>query len=107
MKVGNLGVERLDAGLRKLTGTAAVFTSIQIEEFPDLLERKPRCLRLPDEPQAAHVFPAVVPDPVPSRRRPEQALALVEPDRLDAYATGGGKLADGQRLASVRLTDRR
>ena len=97
LKVGDLGVERLDAGLRKLAGTAAVLAGVQLQKLPDLLQREACRLRLPDEPQAAHVLPAVVPDPAPARRRPEQVPALVEPDRFDADAAGGGKLADGQR----------
>ena len=34
LKVGDLGVERLDPGLRKLTGTAAVLAGVQIPEAP-------------------------------------------------------------------------
>src|SRR4028119_295223 len=78
LKVGDLGVERLDPSLRKLAGTGAILTGVQLQKLPDLLEREPRRLRLPDEPQPPHVVPAVVPDPAPARRRPEQVRALVE-----------------------------
>ena len=98
LKVGDLGVERLDAGLCKLAGTAAVFAGVQLQKLPDLLQREPCRLRLPDEPQPAHILPAVAPDPAPARRRPEQAPALVEADRLDAYAARGGELADGEQV---------
>jgi len=107
LKVGDLGVERLDAGLRKLAGTAAVFAGVQFQKLPDLLQREPRRLSLPDEAQAPHIRLAIVPDPAPSRRCPEQIPALVEPDRFDAYATGGGKLADGQRFGPLGLADGR
>lgn len=50
LKVGDLGVERFDPSLRKLAGTAAIFTGVQLQKLPDLLEREPRRLRLPDEP---------------------------------------------------------
>jgi hypothetical protein len=60
LEVGDLGVERLDAGLRKLAGTGAILTGVQLQQLPDLLEREPRRLRLPDEPQAPHVVPGAI-----------------------------------------------
>jgi hypothetical protein len=66
LEVGDLGVERLDAGLRKLAGTDAILTGVQLQQLPDLLQCKPRRLRLPDEPQAPHVVPIV--GRIPPRR---------------------------------------
>jgi hypothetical protein len=104
LEAGNPDLERLNAGLCKLAGTAAILTCIQVQKLPDFQQREARHLRLPDETQTPHVFQTVVPDPAPSRRFPKEVSALVEPDRLHTYATGGGKLADGEHAGYGMLT---
>lgn len=95
LEVGNLAVERLDAGFCKLTRTAAVLAGIEVQKLPDLLQCEACPLRLPDEPKAAQIGFVIMPGAASSHGGPEQVPALVEADGFDTHAAGGRKCADG------------
>ena len=83
LELADLLVERLDPGPRELASAAAVLARVQVEQLLDLLESKPRRLRLLDETQPPQVIGAVAADFAIARGRLQQTPPLVIADRLN------------------------
>src|SRR5690606_3418074 len=88
---------------------------IQLQQFPDLLQREARRLRPANEFQPPHVLRAVSPHAAIPLRRPQQTTPLIEAHRLHADAaflrqTGNRRHAldsvpwYGTYMGSIRIT---
>ena len=100
---GNADVERLDSGLSQLACARPVLSGIELEQLPDFLESEAGGLRLANEAETPDILASVAPDAALARRLIQQALALIETDRLDADSAARRKLSDGEGSDPVIL----
>ena len=107
LEMSDLVLDLVALGDRPLAdvGTAGRRVRAEREQLVDLAQREPDLLGLPDEPDPLHRLFGV--DPKAGVPRPQrlldQALAFVEPDRLDADSGFAGRTPDGHRRHAVLL----
>ena len=95
LKLGDLLVDRGDAGLSKLSSAGAVVGRVEVDQLLDLIEGETRRLSGADEAQPLEVLGTVAAYLTrrPRRLRPQPAALLIA-DGFDTHARSFGEPAD-------------